>query len=111
MAATEKLVPLTNLTDVPGPMKNVPHMIDLFNQTLEPGEVLRVRASLVTSHLDGMVKGGKLAIGEVPEWYSLAKVRPHGVLTKEEAVTRASRGALPESPAFYAAQDAEVAEK
>lgn len=108
MAATEKLVHLTNLTDVPGPGKNQPHMMDLFNQTLEPGETLRVRAALVTGHLDGLVKGGKLAIGELPEWYKEAKIRPHGVLSKEEAIKRASGGKVPESPSFYMAQDAKA---
>ena len=67
-----KTVSVTNLTDAPGMDASA---IDIFNTTIMPGETIQVPEELVTDKLYRMAAPAKakLAVGELPEWYTRAK--------------------------------------
>jgi hypothetical protein len=86
-----RLIKITNVTDVPGPKKLRPEVIDLLTQSLSPGDTLDVPEKFFDHRIQKMAdKTGKIHIGDLPAWYIKAKLQPRlgKTLSTEQAQAR-----------------------
>jgi len=81
------VVLITNITDVPGPARNVrPTGVRVYNKRLRPGDSIRIDAKYVDDKMRKLEGSGFISIGKVPPWYEdyKEKRRQKG-FTAEEA--------------------------
>jgi hypothetical protein len=93
------LVKITNVTDVPGPKRLRPEVVDLLSQSLSPGDTLSIPPKFFDHRIQRMADTtGKIVIGELPAWYIQAKAKPRlgRTLTTAEAVARMVTSPSPE---------------
>jgi len=84
------VVLITNITDVPGPARNVrPTGVRVYNKRLRPGDSIRIDAKYVDDKMRKLEGSGFISIGKVPPWYEDYKERRREKgLTAEEAQSR-----------------------
>ena len=81
------VVLITNITNVPGPARNVrPTGVRVYNKRLRPGDSIRIDAKYVDDKMRKLEGSGFISIGKVPPWYEdyKEKRRQKG-FTAEEA--------------------------
>ena len=94
-----QITQITNITDVPGPKKLRPEVVDLFSQSLSPGDTLQIPNKLLDHRLHRLAnETGKIWIGALPAWYIKAKLKPRLGKTLTTAEARSRLVAAPSVP-------------
>lgn len=93
------VVNIVNITDAPE-SKLAPTRLAIYTTVLDPGEELKLPASMVDARIRKLEKQGYIVIGQVPSWYAASKARKMGskVLTREEATARLKKAPAPTPP-------------
>lgn len=92
------VVSIVNITDAPE-SKKTPTRLAIYTTHLDPGEELKLPASMVDVRIRSLEDQGYIAIGQVPSWYEASKAKKLGRrrLSQKELETRLTKKS--ESPA------------
>ncbi len=71
------VVVIYNITDVPE-SKKTPTRLAIYTTHLDPGEELRLPASMVDARLRKLETDGFITIGQLPSWYQASKMKRQG---------------------------------
>lgn len=93
------VVSILNITDAPE-SKKTPTRLAIYTTHLDPGEELKLPASMVDARLRKLETDGYIVIGQVPSWYQASKARKSGQrpLSREEIAKRVTTPAKAEAP-------------
>lgn len=82
-------VSIVNVTDAKESKKS-PTRLAIYTTHLDPGEELKLPASMVDDRLRKLEKDGYIVIGQLPSWYQTSKAKKAGKrkLTKTELEDR-----------------------
>ena len=83
------VVSIVNITDAPE-SKKTPTRLAIYTTHLDPGEELKLPASMVDTRLRKLESDGYIVIGQLPSWYEASKARKvgRGQLTQAELEKR-----------------------
>ncbi len=71
------VVSIVNITDAPE-SKKTPTRLAIYTALLDPGEELKLPASMVDARLRKLESDGFIVIGQLPSWYQASKARKVG---------------------------------
>lgn len=71
------VVNIVNITDAPESKKS-PTRLAIYTTHLDPGDELKLPASMVDARLRKLETDGYIAIGQLPSWYAASKARKVG---------------------------------
>lgn len=94
------VVTIINITDAPE-SKKPPTRLAIYTTHLDPGDELKLPASMVDARLRKLESDGYIAIGQLPSWYAASKARKNGrrPLTAKELEERVLAKPKEETPA------------
>src|SRR6185369_14961677 len=83
------IVSIINITDGPE-SKKTPTRLAIYTAHLDPGEELKLPASMIDTRIKNLEKQGYIVIGQLPSWYEASKSNKLGrkVLTQKELEAR-----------------------
>lgn len=93
------VVTITNITDAPE-SKQPMTQVAIYTTHLDPGEELKLPATMVDARLRKLEADGYIAINQVPPWYAASKAKRLGrqKLTHEELEKRLVKAKPSEEP-------------